>query len=179
MSNERPRENSGAGNEDGFGHDGTRRVSRAQEQNVIVLPCPSSDSSSAARGESETPLFNSQFTRFVIPSEARDLHLAANCRSLASLGMTIHGRCRLVHCSPTFTTGSQRDQTSVAARRTTSCLLCSTGFHRAHKSAHELFIDLRRNGIHVNACGGEKLTGVVDAINSRGFNFDLLKTSGG
>src|SRR6266700_2275177 len=27
---------------------------------------------------------------FVIPSEARDLHFAADCRSLASLGMTTH-----------------------------------------------------------------------------------------
>ncbi len=27
---------------------------------------------------------------FVIPSEARDLQFAAKCRSLASLGMTIH-----------------------------------------------------------------------------------------
>src|SRR5450759_3431218 len=27
---------------------------------------------------------------FVIPSGARDLHFAANCRSLASLGMTIY-----------------------------------------------------------------------------------------
>jgi hypothetical protein len=26
--------------------------------------------------------------KFVIPSEARDLHFAADCRSLASLGMT-------------------------------------------------------------------------------------------
>src|SRR6266446_8137816 len=29
---------------------------------------------------------------FVIPSEARDLHFAAHCGSLASLGMTIHER---------------------------------------------------------------------------------------
>jgi len=32
------------------------------------------------------PNFNSP--DFVIPSEARDLHFAASCRSLASLGMT-------------------------------------------------------------------------------------------
>jgi len=31
---------------------------------------------------------------FVIPSEARDLHFAADYRSLASLGMTIHERFR-------------------------------------------------------------------------------------
>ena len=31
---------------------------------------------------------------FVIPSKARDLQLAARCRSLALLGMTIHSVCR-------------------------------------------------------------------------------------
>jgi hypothetical protein len=34
---------------------------------------------------------------FVIPSEARDLHFAANCRSLASLGMTINNKLTLVN----------------------------------------------------------------------------------
>jgi hypothetical protein len=33
-------------------------------------------------------------SEFVIPSEARDLQFAANCRSLASLGMTIYERYR-------------------------------------------------------------------------------------
>src|SRR5713226_2351157 len=36
---------------------------------------------------------------FVIPSEARDLHFAANCRSLASLGMTKSGSCLASDCS--------------------------------------------------------------------------------
>src|ERR1700674_345209 len=44
------------------------------------------------RGEfvslSRAVAFASQISRIVIPSEARDLHLAADCRSLASLGMT-------------------------------------------------------------------------------------------
>ena len=44
-----------------------------------------------------------------------------------------------------------REQTSVTARRTTACLLRLFRFHRAHKGAHELLIDLRRDGIHVNA----------------------------
>src|SRR5208282_408185 len=34
--------------------------------------------------------FHSGLPELVIPSEARDLHFAANCRSLASLGMTNH-----------------------------------------------------------------------------------------
>src|ERR1039458_1364269 len=46
----------------------------------------------ASCGESEPPIFNSH-SDFVIPSEARDLHFAADCRSLASLGMTIHQCC--------------------------------------------------------------------------------------
>jgi Arc/MetJ family transcription regulator len=35
---------------------------------------------------------------FVIPNEVRDLHFAADCRSLTSFGMTIHGWCRLRRC---------------------------------------------------------------------------------
>ena len=42
----------------------------------------------AARDENETR--SSTPPDFVIPSEARDLQFAAKCRSLASLGMTIH-----------------------------------------------------------------------------------------
>ncbi len=45
----------------------------------------------------------------------------------------------------------QRNQISLAARRTAARLLRPFRLHRAHKSAHELFIDLRRDGIHVNA----------------------------
>src|SRR5437660_5032363 len=36
---------------------------------------------------------------FVIPSDARGLHFAANCRSLASLGMTTSQRVSLVYYS--------------------------------------------------------------------------------
>ncbi len=44
---------------------------------------------------------------FVIPSEARDLQFAAEYRSRASLGMTIHERCRSrTDLEPSFTTGS-------------------------------------------------------------------------
>jgi hypothetical protein len=38
--------------------------------------------------------------QFVIPREARDLYFAAHCRSLASLGMTIHRRCCLCRFGP-------------------------------------------------------------------------------
>src|SRR4029077_6003955 len=46
---------------------------------------------------------------FVVPSEAKDRHLAANCRSLASLGMTIRKRCQSRTCcfEPPFITGGQ------------------------------------------------------------------------
>jgi len=37
-------------------------------------------------------LLSSTLTFIVIPSEARDLQFAAKCRSLASLGVTIHER---------------------------------------------------------------------------------------
>src|SRR5258708_13683106 len=64
---------------------------------------------------------------------------------------------------------------SAAACRTTACLLRSFRFHRAHKSAHELFIDLLRDRIHVNARRRKKLAGVRYPIDSRGFDLDLLK----
>jgi hypothetical protein len=41
---------------------------------------------------------------FVIPSKARDLQFAARCRSFASLGMTIHERCRYTAPDLFFTT---------------------------------------------------------------------------
>ena len=45
---------------------------------------------------------------FVIPSEARDLYFAADCRSLASLGMTTHERRRSCRdADPIFTMGCQ------------------------------------------------------------------------
>src|ERR1039458_2713675 len=72
----------------------------------------------------------------------------------------------------------QTDQTSLAARRIAACHLRPFRFHRPHKSTHEFFIDLRCDSIHVNARRGEKLTGVVDTIDTRRFNLDLLKTGG-
>src|SRR5258708_28368921 len=64
---------------------------------------------------------------------------------------------------------------SAAACRTTACLLRSFRFYPAHKSAHELFIDLLRDRIHVNARRRKKLTGVRDPIDSRGLDLSLLK----
>ncbi len=49
-----------------------------------------------------------QSCKFVIPSEARDLHFAAGCRSLASLGMTNHEEYPLLRYSsvPPLVSGS-------------------------------------------------------------------------
>src|SRR3981081_1194652 len=48
-------------------------------------------------------------SEFVIPSEARDLQFAANCRSLASLGMTIYESIgRVTAPDPICTTCSYR-----------------------------------------------------------------------
>src|SRR5216684_7753105 len=58
---------------------------------------------------------------FVIPSEARDLHFAANCRSLASLGMTKYrelGTSRVASATYTsfvFDNGTSRTRLPVAA----------------------------------------------------------------
>src|SRR5713101_3571030 len=49
------------------------------------------------RGQEDRDLCETEFhlsPDFVIPSEARNLHLAASCRSLASLGMTIYKSVR-------------------------------------------------------------------------------------
>src|ERR1700694_604603 len=68
---------------------------------------------------------------------------------------------------------------STTARRTTACLVRSLWFQRAHKCAHELFIDLRCDRVHVNARRREELSSVLDAIDSRRLDLDLLKSGGG
>src|ERR1019366_2806744 len=49
-----------------------------------------SESRSSTENQNHRRAVTIAFTAFVIPSEARNLHFAAECRSLASLGMTIH-----------------------------------------------------------------------------------------
>src|SRR5258708_5749642 len=44
---------------------------------------------------------------------------------------------------------------SVAARRPTARLLRQCRFHRAYEGAHELFIDLGRDCVHIDARRGE------------------------
>jgi hypothetical protein len=50
------------------------------------------------------------YQEFVIPSEAKDLHFAANCRSFASLGMTIRYGC----CSRTQLQGEAIQEREIA-----------------------------------------------------------------
>src|ERR1035441_4752090 len=49
-----------------------------------------SESRSSTENQNHRRAVTIAFTAFVIPSEAKNLHFAAECRSLASLGMTIH-----------------------------------------------------------------------------------------
>ncbi len=61
-----------------------------------------------ARREGESSLFSFQFARFCHPERSEDLYFAADCRSLASLGMTTHERRRSCRdADPIFTMGCQ------------------------------------------------------------------------
>ena len=50
--------------------------------------------------------------------------------------------------------------------------------NRPNESAHEFAVHLRGEGIHIEALPGEKFPRVLDAVDPRGFDFDLLKSGG-
>src|SRR5579871_100113 len=62
----------------------------------------------------------------------------------------------------------------LAARRAAAGLR----FNGADEGAHEFAVDLRRDFVDVDALTGEKLAGVFDAIDARGFEIDLIESDG-
>src|SRR5271155_2343375 len=50
------------------------------------------------------------------------------------------------------------------------------GFLSADECAHEFAVYLRRNGVNVNALTAQKRTSVLDSVNSRGFDIDVLES---
>ena len=50
---------------------------------------------------------------------------------------------------------------------------------RADEGAHELAVDLRSDGIDIDALAGEKFAGIFDVIDSRRFDVNLFETGGG
>src|SRR5271157_1780447 len=51
----------------------------------------------------------------------------------------------------------------------------SHALHGADECAHELAVHFRCDGIHIDSLAGKELAGVVDAVDARGFHFDLLE----
>src|SRR5438874_422348 len=54
--------------------------------------------------------------------------------------------------------------------------LRNTRFGGADEGAHEFTVDLRRDGIDVDALAAEKRTGIVNLVNPRRLDADVLKS---
>src|ERR1035441_7666817 len=65
---------------------------------------------------------------------------------------------------------------SLTARWTTESF--RNRFRRAHEGAHEFLVDLRGDGVDVDAGGGEEFSGVFDTIDARRLDFDLVESGG-
>ena len=61
------------------------------------------------------------------------------------------------------------------SRGACAMLAPSRGLHGANERAHEFAVHFRRDGIHIDSLAGKELAGVVDAVDARGFHFDLLE----
>src|ERR1700758_4300856 len=65
---------------------------------------------------------------------------------------------------------------SVTARRAAAGFLRAARLNGSEKSAHELSVDLRSDGVHVDSLPREEFAGVVRAIDARGLDFNLCET---
>ena len=68
----------------------------------------------------------------------------------------------------------QPDKASATASQPTTRPL--SRFHCPYKRAHEFAVHLRRDRVHINSCGRQKLPRILHAINSRRLNRDLLES---
>jgi hypothetical protein len=78
---------------------------------------------------------------------------------------------------PTTAAKNAVPRASATARRATA-LLCGR-LHGTDKRAHEFPLNLRRDGVHVDAFTHEKLPRVFDVINAGRLNVDLLEAGFG